>query len=189
MMTTYGVAIDDKLTLWQRLVFSVMCIAFVITILITDRVITIVWRVAKSTEATGVSSIVITRTNLFKILNIHPITGPYMMTSSNGNIFRVTGPLCGKFTGPGEFPHTGQWRGALMFSLICVWINGWVNNREAGDSRRNRGHCDVIVMMERYGVPVFICSNTALCAAIVIVALCAIQCYNGPRNIDAFVVQ
>ena len=29
--------------------------------------------------------------------------GP-MMTSSNGNIFRVTGPLCGEFTGPGEFP-------------------------------------------------------------------------------------
>ena len=27
-----------------------------------------------------------------------------MMTSSNGNIFRVTGPLCGEFTGPGEFP-------------------------------------------------------------------------------------
>ena len=29
---------------------------------------------------------------------------PHMMTSSNGNIFRVTGPLCGEFTGPGEFP-------------------------------------------------------------------------------------
>ena len=28
----------------------------------------------------------------------------YMMTSSNGNIFRVTDPLCGEFTGPGEFP-------------------------------------------------------------------------------------
>ena len=27
-----------------------------------------------------------------------------MMTSSNGNIFRVTGPLCWEFTGPGEFP-------------------------------------------------------------------------------------
>ena len=27
-----------------------------------------------------------------------------MMTSSNGSIFRVTGPLCGEFTGPGEFP-------------------------------------------------------------------------------------
>ena len=26
------------------------------------------------------------------------------MTSSNGNIFRVTVPLCGEFTGPGEFP-------------------------------------------------------------------------------------
>ena len=29
--------------------------------------------------------------------------------------------------------HKGQWRGALMFSLICTWINGWINNREAGD--------------------------------------------------------
>ena len=27
-----------------------------------------------------------------------------MMTSWNGNILRVTGPLCGEFTGPGEFP-------------------------------------------------------------------------------------
>ena len=33
-----------------------------------------------------------------------------------------------------------------MFSLICVWINGWVNNREAGDLRRHRGHFDVNVM-------------------------------------------
>ena len=31
-----------------------------------------------------------------------------MMTSSNGNIFRVTGPLCGEFTGPGEFPAQRQ---------------------------------------------------------------------------------
>ena len=42
--------------------------------------------------------------------------------------------------------HKGQWRGALVFSLICVWINGWVNNREAGDLIRHRGHYDVIVM-------------------------------------------
>ena len=27
-----------------------------------------------------------------------------MKTSSNGNIFRVTGPLCGEFTRHGEFP-------------------------------------------------------------------------------------
>ena len=43
-------------------------------------------------------------------------------------------------------PHKGQWRGAYMFALICVWINGSVNNREAGDSRRHRAHYDVIVM-------------------------------------------
>ena len=41
----------------------------------------------------------------------------FMMTSSNGNIFRVTGPLCGE-----------------------------LNNREAGDFRRHRGHYDVSVM-------------------------------------------
>ena len=47
----------------------------------------------------------------------------------------------------GEFPaqSLGTWRGALMFSLIGVWMNGWVNNREAGDLRRYRAHYDVIV--------------------------------------------
>ena len=33
-----------------------------------------------------------------------------------------------------------------MFSLICTWINGWVNNREAGDLTRFRAHYDVRVM-------------------------------------------
>ena len=32
------------------------------------------------------------------------ITSFFMMTSSNGNIFRVTGSLCGEFTGPCECP-------------------------------------------------------------------------------------
>ena len=36
---------------------------------------------------------------------------------------------------PVNSPHKGQWRGALMFSLICVWINDWVNNRKTGDLR------------------------------------------------------
>ena len=49
---------------------------------------------------------------------------------------------------PVNFPHKGQWRGALMFSLIYVWINGWVNNREAGDLRRQHDHYDVIVMFK-----------------------------------------
>ena len=47
---------------------------------------------------------------------------------------------------PVNFPHKGQWRGALMFSLIYAWLNDWVNNREAGDLRRQHGHYDVIVM-------------------------------------------
>ena len=47
---------------------------------------------------------------------------------------------------PVNSPHQGQWRTALMFSLICVWINGWENNREAGDLRCYRAHYDVIVM-------------------------------------------
>ena len=47
---------------------------------------------------------------------------------------------------PVNSPHKGQWCGALMFSLICVWINGWVNNREAGDLRRYHDHCDFIDM-------------------------------------------
>ena len=35
-----------------------------------------------------------------------------------------------------------------MFSLICTWINGWVNTRDAGDLRRHRAHYDVIVMLQ-----------------------------------------
>ena len=47
---------------------------------------------------------------------------------------------------PVNSSHKGQWRGALMFSLICTRINGWVNNREAGDLRRHRACHDVTVM-------------------------------------------
>ena len=42
--------------------------------------------------------------------------------------------------------HKGQWRGTLMFSLICVWINRWVNNGEAGDLRCHHAHYDITVM-------------------------------------------
>ena len=43
----------------------------------------------------------------------------HMMTSSNGNIFRVTGPLCGEFTGPGEFPtqRPVTWSFDVLFGL------------------------------------------------------------------------
>ena len=50
---------------------------------------------------------------------------------------------------PVNSPHKCQWRGALMFTLICARINDWVNNREAGDLRRHRGHYDVNIMCRR----------------------------------------
>ena len=50
---------------------------------------------------------------------------------------------------PANSPHKWQWHGALMFSLMCVWINGSVNNREAGDLRRYRAHYDVTVMSNK----------------------------------------
>ena len=59
-----------------------------------------------------------------------------MMTSLNGNIFRVTGHLCGEFTGL-------QW----MFFFDLRWTNRRVNNGEAGDLRRYRAHYDDIVML------------------------------------------
>ena len=65
--------------------------------------------------------------------------------SLNGNIFRVTGPLW-IHRSPVNSPHKGQWRGDLMFSLICAWTNGWVNDRDAGDLRHHRAHYDVTVM-------------------------------------------
>ena len=52
----------------------------------------------------------------------------------------------GSHRSPVNSPHKGQWRGALMFSLICTRINGWVNTGEAGDLRRHRAHYDVIVI-------------------------------------------
>ena len=47
----------------------------------------------------------------------------------------------------GEFPHKGQWCRALMFSLICAWIRGWVNNREAGDLRCHRTYDRKLIML------------------------------------------
>ena len=68
------------------------------------------------------------------------------MTSSNGSFFARYWPFERRIhRSPVNSPHKGQWRGTLKFSLICAWINGWVNNGEA-DLRRHRAHYDVIVM-------------------------------------------
>ena len=47
---------------------------------------------------------------------------------------------------PVNSPHKSQRPGALMFYSICSWINGWVNNREAGDLRRHLAHYYVSVI-------------------------------------------
>ena len=68
-----------------------------------------------------------------------------MMTSSNGTIFRVTGPLCGEFTNPGEFPAQRP----MMRSFDVFFdlrLNKRVNKRESGDLRCHCGHYDVNVM-------------------------------------------
>ena len=78
------------------------------------------------------------------------------MTSSNGNIFHVTGPLCGEFTGHEWIPLTEasvSWSFDVFFDL--AWINGWVNNRKAVDLRR---HC------VHYNVTVVIISKSRLCS-------------------------
>ena len=54
--------------------------------------------------------------------------------------------------------HRGQWCGALMFSLICAWINGWVNIREAGDLRYHRAYYDFTVMPP----PCLVCKRSCL---------------------------
>ena len=63
---------------------------------------------------------------------------------------------------PVNSPHKGQWCGALMFSLICAWMNSWVNNLGTGDLRRNRAHYDVIVMCLSVSVSIYVCVSLTL---------------------------
>ena len=62
-----------------------------------------------------------------------------MMTSSNGNIFRIIGILW-------WIPPTNASYAAFYVSLICFWINGWRNNGEDGDNRRHRANYNVTIM-------------------------------------------
>ena len=51
---------------------------------------------------------------------------------------------------------------ALMFSFICAWIKGWINNREAGNLRRHRAHYDVTVKWKLYWYRPIPASNNAV---------------------------
>ena len=69
-----------------------------------------------------------------------------MRTSSNGNIVRVTGHLCGEFIGHRWIPRTKTSDAELWcFLWSAPWINGWGSNSEAGDLRRHRAHYDATV--------------------------------------------
>ena len=69
-----------------------------------------------------------------------------MMTAKNGNnISRITGPLCGEFTGGRWLPLTKA-SDANIWYFLCSAPQQTVNNRDAGDLRRHRAHYDVIVM-------------------------------------------
>ena len=72
-------------------------------------------------QQSATSKLLVMRLLLMTSMNAHPWWRHQMETY---------GPV------PVNSPHKGQWHGALLFSLIYVWTNGWVNNRDAGDLRR-----------------------------------------------------
>ena len=86
--------------------------------------------------------------------------------------------------------HKGQWRGALMFPLICAWINGWVNNREADDfempSRLLWRHCNGLVPYDlvRVNISWYILNGIKLVLWRYIHYL-----YEWKRVYDAFMIQ
>ena len=73
----------------------------------------------------------------------------FMMTSPCGNISALLAFVSGIHQSPMNSPNRGLWHGALMFSLIGSWTNGWVNNRDVGDLKRYRTLYDVIVIWGR----------------------------------------
>ena len=73
--------------------------------------------------------------------------GPVVM-SSNENVFRVTGLLCGEFTGHRWRPVTRSFD--IFFDLR---LNRRLSkNREDGDLKRHRGHYEVSVMIIHLGI-------------------------------------
>ena len=69
-----------------------------------------------------------------------------MMTSSNGNIFRVTGTLCGEFTCHRWIPRTKASDAELWCFIWSAPVYGLENHREAGELKRRPAHYDVTVM-------------------------------------------
>ena len=77
-----------------------------------------------------------------------------MMTSSNANIFCVTGPLWGESIGHRWIPSQKPVTQSFDISLICVWTNGWAKNPDAGDMRRHRAYYAVIAIPFKDRIPI-----------------------------------
>ena len=86
--------------------------------------------------------------------------------------------LCAGHRSPVSPPHKGQWRGALIFCLICAWINRWVNNREAGDLRHQCAHYDVTVM----AIPARQCHQSYILINLIVVVVIMIPHYHNYQH-------
>ena len=79
------------------------------------------------------------------------------MIMSSNNVLRYWPFVQGIHWSPVDSPHKGQWCGALMFSLIDTWTNGWANNQHDSDLRYHHAHYDVTVILRSSN---FLCLST-----------------------------
>ena len=104
-------------------------------------------RIAPGRAVTGLCPQTDRRTEGQSDSSIHPPPPlPFQLRWARVYFLRYWPFVRGIHRSPANSPHKGQRRGVLMFSFICAWINGWVDNSEAGDLRRHHAHYDVIVM-------------------------------------------
>ena len=101
---------------------------------------------ASSVQLDAMGMVPVSMVSLQLVVLFERNMGMNMMASSNGILFRVTGHLCGEFTGHRWIPRTKASDAELWCFFICAWINSWVNNRGASDLRRHRAllwrHCN-----------------------------------------------
>ena len=98
--------------------------------------------------------------NLKNIVGVHGKTATAWWRHQMETFSALLAICAGNSPVTGEIPtQIPTWRGALIFSLICAWINGWVNNGEAGDLRCHRAHYDVTVMWWPFWCKIWICSH------------------------------
>ena len=87
---------------------------------------------------------------------------------------------------PVNSPHKGRWREALMFSLICAWMNDWVNSGEAGDLRSYCTHYVVTVMNMVYSI--FCSMRTHWNNNVIILTKCSSSALPDCRHLDEIFV-